>query len=203
MLVSVFLTTLYSVWDPRSDARSSPSSPTLRPRYSVSSAAAEPSRRPLMASTSATLLAFGTASPPWLTGGRGPRPRLPHTKTDGPEDRPSACAHGSTPEVLACAGARRDGPSCLTATTGRSSARARVHARRPARQVRPRQSRAHRQGTGRPAAERGKARRREQSGPRRRAGGATCRPRWGRTHGTARRRRWAGRAGPGRPGRPG
>src|SRR6266508_2867243 len=95
MLVSVFLTTLYSVWDPRSDARSSPSSPTLRPRYSVSSAAAEPSRRPLMASTSATLLAFGTASPPWLTGGRGPRPRLPHTKTDGPEDRPTS----STPPV--------------------------------------------------------------------------------------------------------
>src|SRR6266542_2616035 len=36
---------------------------TLSPRYSVSSAATEPLRYPLMASTSATLLAFGTASP--------------------------------------------------------------------------------------------------------------------------------------------
>src|SRR5215210_4638281 len=108
MLVRVFFSTRYSVDDPRSDARSSPSSATLRPRYSVSSAATEPSRRPLMASTSATLLAFGTASPP-------------QTKTDGP--RPSAWR---TPrveaplEVLACAGAL-DGPSCHAAT-GRSLA---------------------------------------------------------------------------------
>src|SRR6266511_3624604 len=36
---------------------------SLSPRYSVSSAATEPLRYPLMASTSATLLAFGTASP--------------------------------------------------------------------------------------------------------------------------------------------
>src|SRR6266508_1175303 len=64
MVVKVFLSTRYSVDEPRSDARSAKSSLTSSPRYSVSNAATEPSRRPLMASTSATLLALGTASPP-------------------------------------------------------------------------------------------------------------------------------------------
>src|SRR5215218_960460 len=93
MLVRVFFSTRYSVDDPRSDARSSPSSATLRPRYSVSSAATEPSRRPLMASTSATLLAFGTASPP-------------QQKTDGPGPSDWRMPRVEAPlEVLACAGA--------------------------------------------------------------------------------------------------
>ena len=85
MLVRVFFSTRYSVDDPRSDARSSPSSATLRPRYSVSSAATEPSRRPLMASTSATLLAFGTASPPQKkTDGPGPSDwRMPRVEAPG------------------------------------------------------------------------------------------------------------------------
>src|SRR5918997_6147917 len=74
MLVRVFFSTRYSVDDPRSDARSAPRSATLRPRYSVSSAATEPSRRPLMASTSATLLAFGTAPPPKENGRSRDRP---------------------------------------------------------------------------------------------------------------------------------
>src|SRR5215218_10803092 len=94
MLVRVFFSTRYSVDDPRSDARSSPSSATLRPRYSVSSAATAPSRRPLMASTSATLLALGTASPP--------------TENGRSQDRPSGAHHAwRTAEVLACAGAPR------------------------------------------------------------------------------------------------
>src|SRR5215207_10983558 len=93
MLVRVFFSTRYSVDDPRSDARSSPSSATLRPRYSVSNAATEPSRRPLMASTSATLLAFGTASPP-------------QRKTDGPGPSDWRMPRVEAPsEVLACAGA--------------------------------------------------------------------------------------------------
>src|SRR5215204_2606145 len=83
MLVRVFFSTRYSVDDPRSDARSSPSSATLRPRYSVSSAATEPSRRPLMASTSATLLAFGTASPPQKENGRSETVRLAHATRGG------------------------------------------------------------------------------------------------------------------------
>src|SRR5215217_7821041 len=83
MLVRVFFSTRYSVEDPRSDARSSPSSATLRPRYSVSSAATEPSRRPLMASTSATLLAFGTASPPQTKNGRSETVRLAHATRGG------------------------------------------------------------------------------------------------------------------------
>src|SRR5829696_9074573 len=111
MLVRVFFSTRYSVDDPRSDARSSPSSATLRPRYSVSSAATEPSRRPLMASTSATLLAFGTASPP-------------QKKTDGPGPSDWRMPRVEAPcEVLRlrrrpCA---TRGPSCHAAT-GRSSA---------------------------------------------------------------------------------
>src|SRR3954447_21979392 len=60
MLARVFFRTLYSVLEPRRAVRSSPSSETLSPRYSVSNAATESSRRPLIASTSATLLAFGT-----------------------------------------------------------------------------------------------------------------------------------------------
>src|SRR6266545_1395638 len=63
MPVRVFLSTRYSVEEPRRESRSSPMSLTLSPRYSVSSAATEPLRYPLIASTSATLLAFGTASP--------------------------------------------------------------------------------------------------------------------------------------------
>src|ERR687889_1758437 len=93
MLVRVFFSTRYSVEDPRSDARSWPSSATLRPRYSVSRAATEPSRRPLMASTSATLLAFGTASPPQTKNGRSETVRVAHA------------TRGGTFMVLACAGA--------------------------------------------------------------------------------------------------
>src|SRR4029453_2669409 len=83
MLVRVFFSTRYSVEDPRSDARSSPSSATLRPRFSGSRGAPEPSRRPLMASTSATLLAFGTASPPQNENGRSETVRVAHATRGG------------------------------------------------------------------------------------------------------------------------
>src|SRR6266540_1435829 len=63
MPVRVFLSTRYFVEEPRSASRSSPMSLTLSPRYSVSSAATASFRYPLMASTSAILLGFGTASP--------------------------------------------------------------------------------------------------------------------------------------------
>src|SRR5215213_6744203 len=111
MLVRVFFSTRYSVDDPRSDARSSPSSATLRPLYSVSSAATEPSRRPLMASTSATLLAFGTASPPQTKNGRSETVRLAHATRGGtfgaspapalPYEKPGPSCHAATGRSLA------------------------------------------------------------------------------------------------------
>src|SRR6266545_2033406 len=133
MLVSVFLTTLYSVWDPRSDARSSPSSPTLRPRYSVSSAAAEPSRRPLMASTSATLLAFGTAShrrcspaPAPVETGLRVAPRQPSGLRLGRGYMPADPPDKFDPASHELTGRERAGPRRSAARRAAGSSQARV-----------------------------------------------------------------------------
>src|SRR6266540_2323747 len=100
---------------------------TFSPRYSVSSAATASFRYPLMASTSATLLAFGTASPRFDPT----RPqRASAAKTDGPLTvrcelaRDARVTRWSDSVGLAYAGAL-GGLSCHAAT-GRSLAHPRV-----------------------------------------------------------------------------
>src|SRR6266496_1649016 len=120
---------------------------TLSPRYSVSSAATEPLRYPLMASTSATLLAFGTASPRFDPDphrrrcGRNKNGRSSNRPCTLPRDvlRPArvAPARGAAPSragtlrypdprwVVACAGVRGSvGNRLKGSRSGRSDLRA-------------------------------------------------------------------------------